>query len=587
MTLTNQGLFGFNFNVSAEEPAPCTLTAPTLTNATTSFGKDGNAITEANAGDNITMTISPNAGYYLNTLTDENFNVIGGTKGTYENNVLNITYVTGNVTVSLQEGVTPTTLEEYNGTRLRVTGNVVMTNENITVDANLVTWANKSQTTPDNTVSYGDTVIIPVYSVGYTISGTPTITINNGAFQVTGAYSNGNVTFTMPDIGDNNAEITSLVIDGLTVSRIGYNRPFDNEAMRIYSNVPAPTDGTVNLTGLTAETDGHFEMKGDTGYYAEIIPPAPNATYKVELNLFGSTESDDSWYYYPDQQTIALINDASGKTTGIYFKVTPQYIYSEKYSLKFKITLTDVVIPAQPSTPSTPDPTPDPEPTASEQIKDKLDDTSAKPIEIAKTSNAEFKEIKAEAVLSKATDKQKEALKSMTAEQIQTEIKKAADAISTVNTTKISEKAKEKIEAVKKTLPADAKIMPINFTVHATFAFPVEVTIPVDKADYPDGAYYLYYYNEETGKLEDCGEATVDASGIATFTISHCSDYFISSKTVDLSATAVPEVTTPATAKNPKTGESNPIGTLSIFAILSVATLAVVSKKRKFKLIKK
>ena len=31
---------------------------------------------------------------------------------------------------------------------------------------------------------------------------------------------------------------------------------------------------------------------------------------------------------------------------------------------------------------------------------------------------------------------------------------------------------------------------------------------------------------------------------------------------------------------NPKTGESNPIGTISIITILSVATLAVASKKR-------
>ena len=239
----------------------------------------------------------------------------------------------------------------------------------------------------------------------------------------------------------------------------------------------------------------------------------------------------------------------------------------------------------------TPDPTPTPtsEPTIPEQIKDKLNDTTAKPIEIAKTSNAEFKEIKAEAVISKATDAQKEALKNMTAEQIQAEIKKASDAIATVNTTKISAKAKQKIEEVKKELPADTKIMPINFTAHATFAFPVEVTIPVDKTAYPAGTYHLYYYNEETGKLEDCGEVIVDANGIATFTISHCSDYFISSKTVDLSKTPTPEVTTvttPAPIKNPKTGEGNAARPLIMIAILSVTTLAVVSKKRKFKVVK-
>ena len=248
--------------------------------------------------------------------------------------------------------------------------------------------------------------------------------------------------------------------------------------------------------------------------------------------------------------------------------------------------LTFAYTPPAPS----PEPTQTPEPTIPQQIKEKLDNTSAKPIEIAKTSNSEFKEIKAEAVLSKATDAQKEALKNMTEEQINAEIKKAADAIATVNTTKISEKAKKKIEEVKKSLSADAKIMPINFTVHAEFAFPVEVSISVDKSAYPAGTYYLYYYNEETGKVEDCGEVTVDANGVATFTISHCSDYFISSKKIDVAASNVVKTvadTTATPAKNPKTGERNTLGFISIIAILSVTTLTVVTRKRKFKLVKK
>lgn len=547
------------------------------------------------------------------------------------------------------------TLEEYNGRYLPVTGTVVMTNENITVDANLVTWANKSGGL-DDTVSYGDTVIIPVYTTGYTISGTtPTISINGG-IQVTGAYADGKVTFAMPDIGDNNAKITSVEVDGLTTSPIGHNIWFTESVMKIYSDVTEPVNGAVDLSGKIADTDGSFEMKGDAGYYAEIIPPAPNATYNVESNLFSFEDSDESWYYYDDQQTIILINDARGKTTGIYFKVTPQYIDDNKDMLKLRITLTDVVIPSSEKvitnfaigtsngainetnhtiavtvpfgtnvtslTPTiatnekatvNPDsgvaqnfsnpvkytvtaedtttqdytvtvtvaPKP-PVSTPAEQIKDIIDTTNPAPLEIVKTSNTEFKNIKADAVLSKATDAQKEALKKMTTEQIQAEIKKAADAISTVNTTKISAKAKEKLEEIKKTLPTDAKIMPINFTEHATFAFPVQVTIPVDKATYPAGTYHLYYYNEETAKLEDCGTVTVDANGMATFTISHCSDYFISSKVVDLSATAP----TPANTNNPKTGESNPVGTLSTIAILSIAALGVVSKKRKFKVVK-
>jgi len=156
--------------------------------------------------------------------------------------------------------------------------------------------------------------------------------------------------------------------------------------------------------------------------------------------------------------------------------------------------------PTTPSIPITTTTTTTPQ-TIPQIIKGNLADTSPKQVEIAKTSNNEFKEIKAEIILLKTTDKQKEALKNMTEDEIQAEIKKATDAISTVNTTGITAKAKEKIAEVQKSLPADAKIMPINFTAHATFAFPVEVSIPVDKTTYPAGTYYLYYYNKKQGKL--------------------------------------------------------------------------------------
>jgi len=222
-----------------------------------------------------------------------------------------------------------------------------------------------------------------------------------------------------------------------------------------------------------------------------------------------------------------------------------------------------------------------------------LKKSSPELVKIMSISNNWFNTIEAEVVLSKLTDAQKSALNNMTVEQIEAEIKKITDAISTVNTTKITEKAKAKIDDVKKSLPADAKIMPINFTAHAEFAFPVEVSIPVDKTVYPAGIYYLYYYNEETGKVENCGTVIVDVNGIAIFTISHCSDYFISSKTVDLK-TANAEKTTETstttktiTTKNPITSGSNTVGNISIIAIISLASFIVVSRKCKFKLVKK
>lgn len=185
-----------------ETQATYTLTAPTLTNGAVSFEKDGNTITTANFGDNISMRINPSAGYMINgSVNADEFNVIGGTKGEYSNGVLSITNVTGNVTVSLA-GVTYVIVtasnEEYNAPQISVTGHVKILNNdnsinnNIRVDNNITTWAHKNENQPggDDTISCGDTVIITLLAPGYTIEGTPHITLNNGNFPITGARNN-------------------------------------------------------------------------------------------------------------------------------------------------------------------------------------------------------------------------------------------------------------------------------------------------------------------------------------------------------------------------------------------------------------
>jgi len=87
---------------------------------------------------------------------------------------------------------------------------------------------------------------------------------------------------------------------------------------------------------------------------------------------------------------------------------------------------------------------------------------------------------------------------------------------------------------------------------------------------------------EETDEIEDCGTVTVDADGNATFTISHCSDYFISSKVINLASSTTSEK--PVTlAKNPKSGDSNSSLPIWLVAIFSVTALVVLSKKRRFK----
>ncbi len=342
----DSGSYGlFISNVWEATAINCTLTAPTLTNATASYKKGDTATTTANYGDSVTMAIAPAAGYSLNALTADSFVVTGGTKGTYSNGVLTIANVTGNVTVALAAGVSSVvTLEEYDGTALPINGTILISDENITADQN-ITWTHKSEVTVDDTISYGDTVTIPVYAAGYTITGTPTVSMNGGGIQVTGAYANGNVTFTMPDIGNNNDSINLVEISGLATSHKSYDINYNKSAMKIYSGVAAPINGAVTLSGLPIDTDGTLAMQGDTGYYAEITPPAVGAVYDVTPKLFGENDPDGSWAFFADQPNITAIKDANGKTIGLYFSATPADMENKFSGEGMNLRFSNVVIP--------------------------------------------------------------------------------------------------------------------------------------------------------------------------------------------------------------------------------------------------
>ena len=87
------------------------------------------------------------------------------------------------------------------------------------------------------------------------------------------------------------------------------------------------------------------------------------------------------------------------------------------------------------------------------------------------------------------------------------------------------------------------------------------------------------------GKLTVLGTKTVQIDGVwcVQFNATHFSPYGMVVDATNLLTVGTMTATTPTTtpATNPKTEGNNPVG---IIAILSVAALAVVSKKRKFKL---
>lgn len=146
---------------------------------------------------------------------------------------------------------------------------------------------------------------------------------------MTGANSDGHVTFVMPDIGDNGAEISSIEIKNLEAIPKGYNITFTNSVMKIYSDVAAHVNGEVDLSGKTADTDGIFEMKGNTGYYAEIIPPTGATSYVVESYLFGTNGSDQKWGFHPavnEKANLITIMDLNNKIIGFHFHASQEDI---------------------------------------------------------------------------------------------------------------------------------------------------------------------------------------------------------------------------------------------------------------------
>lgn len=96
----------------------------------------------------------------------------------------------------------------------------------------------------------------------------------------------------------------------------------------------------------------------------------------------------------------------------------------------------------------------------------------------------------------------------------------------TLNTVSPSAVAIEKI---------DKNAQVLSFKYHGELPAPAEIRVKVDPKAVVDGKVFLYYYNPDTKKAElikgsnNDGSYNVDKDGYVSFTITHCSDYFLSS----------------------------------------------------------
>ena len=125
----------------------------------------------------------------------------------------------------------------------------------------------------------------------------------------------------------------------------------------------------------------------------------------------------------------------------------------------------------------------------------------------------------------------------------------------------VPDDAKAKISA----LVGDSKSVMLHFTHHGDLPGKTTIKIYVGDEYAPGDVVSLYYFNPTTDKGELIEEKiTVDADGYITFTITHCSDYYVTGY------------------KNPKTGvQTVSIAILALVSIVGVAGVVYSVKSKK------
>lgn len=124
----------------------------------------------------------------------------------------------------------------------------------------------------------------------------------------------------------------------------------------------------------------------------------------------------------------------------------------------------------------------------------------------------------------------------------------------------------EKIKAI----AADAIIL--SFAHEG--ALPGKATVEI-AADLTDGKYFLYHFNEESGKADLAGGVTV-SGGKAVFEITHCSDYFISA---DGSLMEAGQIENTPAEDAPQTGDNSAVLPAAVLLVLSAGALMLLRKK--------
>lgn len=131
-------------------------------------------------------------------------------------------------------------------------------------------------------------------------------------------------------------------------------------------------------------------------------------------------------------------------------------------------------------------------------------------------------------------------------------------------------------------LVKDVPAVNVYFSYHGALPGPAQVSVQLG-AEHAGSVKYLYYFNSTAVTLEYVGEAKVDASGVATFTIEHCSDYVLLDEKLEETdapaATPGPEATAaPEATQAPAAQETGaPSGGSTGFILAAVAAAAALA----------
>jgi hypothetical protein len=127
-------------------------------------------------------------------------------------------------------------------------------------------------------------------------------------------------------------------------------------------------------------------------------------------------------------------------------------------------------------------------------------------------------------------------------------------------------------------LTGDSNSLYIHFAYYGTLPAPAVIRVYAgDK--YQDGdTVNLYYYNDDTGKAEEIAKGLAVENGYVTFTITHCSDYFLTKTDLAKQAGAVdgPQLTG---RTGVATGDNAPFIPITVLMGISLAGIVLTRRK--------